>query len=177
MKKQENKLEIIENNTGLKLDYDEISPFTGNKCVLIEADDQTNTESRICMETGYTTKDIWKIGSKAAKTYEKMITQLMIDTKYKDKTLNQIWYLSTMPTSTAVLYPVGTSKDDYYWEIARIVPIVGPERQKYPVPDKENEYYTSRLDTDNAFKFDKNEFSDVVDKFYAVLAEEEKNEN
>ena len=39
--------------TELKADYDEISPITGNKCVIIEVDEQSNTTSYICMESGY----------------------------------------------------------------------------------------------------------------------------
>ena len=78
MKKQENEIEVtkVEQSAGgdvLKLEYDDISPFTGNKCVLIEADEKTGTESRICMESGYTTMDRFVVGSRAIEAYEKMI--------------------------------------------------------------------------------------------------------
>ena len=51
--KQENKIEFLDKETSAN--YDAISPITGNNCVLIEADEMTNQESRICMESGYTT--------------------------------------------------------------------------------------------------------------------------
>ena len=44
----------------MKLEFDEISPFSNKKTVLVEADEQTNVESRICLSTGYTTRDNWK---------------------------------------------------------------------------------------------------------------------
>ena len=118
--KKENKVEITNNDTGLKLDYDDISPFTGNKCVLIESDTGTGMESRICMETGYTTTDRFTIGGKAIEQYEKFVPQLYKDTKFLDKTLNQIWYLSTMRTHVCCLYAEGTSKTDYKWKLAMV---------------------------------------------------------
>ena len=56
----------------MKIDYDEISPITGNKCVIVEADENTNIESRICMESGYSTADTLKQGSNTIEKYEQM---------------------------------------------------------------------------------------------------------
>lgn len=164
-------IEITNNKSGVNLDYDAISPFTGNKCVLIEADTQTNLESRICMETGYTTRDVWKVDSDSITTYENYISTLMKETKYIDHSLDQIWYLATMTTPVAVLYPVGTSKKDYSWEVSKIVILEGKERENYPVPGKEGEFYTSRLDTDNASKFEQDNFASAIDHFYSILSE------
>ena len=71
METKENRLEIV-NNSNINLDYDEVSPFTGNKCVLIEADENTGMESRICMESGMTTTDRFIVGSRAIEQYEKL---------------------------------------------------------------------------------------------------------
>ena len=171
-------IEITNNESGIQLDYDAISPLTGNKCVLIEADEATNQESRICMETGYTTRDIWKLDSPAITTYENHISTLMTDTKYIDSSLNQVWYLATMTSPYCVLYPIGKSKTDYSWEVAKIIELKGEERKNYPVPGKENEYYTSRLDTDNAKGFVQGDFASAIDYFYTVIAEaQERNDN
>ena len=172
MTQQENEIEITNNSANMNLEYDAISPITGNKCVLIEADETTNQESRICMETGYTTKDIWKIDSKVVNMYEQRISQLMIDTKYIDKELDQVWYLASMTTPTTVLYPVGNDNTNYHFEVAKIISIDGEERLNYPVPGKDGEYYTSKLDTENAFPFAKNEFAIAMDKFYSIITEE-----
>ena len=47
----------------MKLDYDMISPITGNKCVIVEADENTSINSYMCIETGYTTTDNFVVGS------------------------------------------------------------------------------------------------------------------
>ena len=41
----ETKVEVTNNPNGIKLEYDEKSPITGNKCVIVEADETTNQES------------------------------------------------------------------------------------------------------------------------------------
>ena len=69
----------------MKLEYDEISPLTGQKTVVVEADEQTNIESYICMESGYTTTDKLKIDSKEVEQYESTITELMIKISKKHK--------------------------------------------------------------------------------------------
>ena len=153
----------------MKLDYDEISPFTGNKSVLIESDASTNIESRICMDTGYTTRDVWQIGSKNIKLYEKGITQLMIDTKFEDHLTGFVWYLTSMITPQVMLYPKGTHKDNWNWEVTPVIPIVGEERKKFPVPDKEDEYFTTRLAPELAQSFQQLEFKQAMEAFYATL--------
>ena len=163
-------VEIRETNgTNLKLEYDDISPFTGNKCVLIEADDKTGMESRICMESGMTTTDRFTVGARAIAQYEKYIPQLYKDTKYVDNLLNQVWYLSTMRTHVACLYAQGETKDDYVWKLAFVKELTGEERLKYPCEDNKEEYHTHIVDIDNAKTFERNEFKTAIDEFYSLM--------
>ena len=104
----------------MKLEYDEESPFTGKKSVLVEADETTNIESKICMDTGYTTRDYWKIGSDAVEQYTEQITQLMQDTKFEDHLSGQVWFLSSMITPHAMLYPHGINEHNWKWQVAPV---------------------------------------------------------
>ena len=81
-------IEMTDKSNALKLDYDETSPITGNVCVIVEADENTGAEHRMCMESGF----------------------------------------------------------------------VG-------------EYYTSKLDVDNALVFSNTEFEEALDKFYTIIQE------
>ena len=45
-------IEMTDKSNALKLDYDETSPITGNVCVIVEADENTGAEHRMCMESG-----------------------------------------------------------------------------------------------------------------------------
>ena len=44
----------------MNIEYDEISPITGNLCVVVEADPKVGRVSYLCMESGYTTTDYYK---------------------------------------------------------------------------------------------------------------------
>jgi len=156
----------------MKLDYDEISPITGNLCVITEADEQNNTTSYMCMESGFTTTDAMKIGSDIIEKYEAQLTELMRVSKYEDTERGLVWYPAflQMP-GVGMLYPIGSNREDIRWEVCKVVMILGEERKKYPVPGKENEYFTSRLDVENAERFEGNEFESALDRFYALASE------
>ena len=178
MKKQKNKIEVINNPSNIKLEYDEISPLTGRKCVVVEADEETNIESYICMESGYTTSDNLKIGSiEALHDYEQTITELMKAVKFEDKERGLFWYPAFMQVPGAMLYCKGASFDEMVWEVARIVDIIGEERLKYPVPGKDEEYFTSKLDVDNANIYNTGDFKLALEDLYDIVKEVIDNEN
>lgn len=154
----------------MKLDYDEISPITNNHCVIVEADDTTNVTSYMCMESGYTTTDNMKIDSDTVKNYEKHITDLMVKTQFKDKERGLVWYLAFLNIpGVAMLYPSGDDSNSIKWHVAQVIELTPEERKQYPVPGKTDEYYTSRLDLENAKVFEKTEFESALDSFYEIL--------
>ncbi len=155
--------------TQLNLDYDEISPITGEKCVLVEPDDQTGEESRLCMQSGYTTKESWKTDSDVTEAYESHITALMYNLRYIDTERGVNWYPATMTMPMAILYPAGESIDNWRWEVSTIVDIIGDDRIKYPIPGRENEYFTRRIDIENAKTFEKTDFISALDYFYGLM--------
>ena len=57
-----------------------------------------------------------------------------------------------------MIFPDGTDKDSWGWSVAKEVEIPEEDQKKYPIPDKEGEYYASMLDMDNLRKFSKDEF-------------------
>ena len=164
-------IEIIKNETGLNLDFDDISPITQNKCVIIEADTETGDEHRMCMESGYITRTSLKIGSEEVQKHELRCTELMIKLRVNDNKLGTVWYPTFMQMPGAMLYCEGEGKvpSDYKWSVAKVVPIIGEERKKYPIPGKENEYHTTRLDVENAEKFSGYNFETALDKFYELV--------
>ena len=90
-----------------------------------------------------------------------------------DPTTNTVWYATFMQLPGGMLYCEGNghTPDDYNWCVAKVISIDGEERKKYPIPGKENEYYTSRLDVENAQKFKAFEFETALDIFYEVIRE------
>ena len=158
------------------LDYDSISPITGNKCVVEEANEHNNTVSYLCMESGFTSHESLMDKTEFQEKYEKHLTELMISCKKLDDD-GRAWYPTFMQLPGGMLYCEGKSSQSWKWKVARIVPIIGDERLNYPIPGKENEYHTSRLDVKNAKTYDKDDFSDGLEELYSIVKETVQNEN
>ena len=94
----------------MKSDLTEISPFTDKKSVIVEKTD-TGIETRICMDTGYTTNSDYKIGSENIKKVEESTSRLIKELRFSDILLNQYWYPTTAMFSTGMIYPDGTRDD------------------------------------------------------------------
>lgn len=153
----------------LRAEYDMISPVTGNKCVLAEADPDTGITSFMCMESGYVSAENMINESDHVMTFEQMnTTELMRDLKMVDAD-NRVWYPTFIQMPFAMLYCEGESVSAWHWSLAEIVTIEGEERLKYPVPGKDGEYFTSKLDTDNAKVFDKLDFENAFAELYSII--------
>ena len=161
-------IEMIKSSNGLKLDYDEKSPITGNVCVIVEADKETGAEHRMCMESGFVTRTSLVFNSEACAKHEEGCTELMKKLKMVDMGINSVWYPTFMQMPGAMMYAEGNGSvpSDYNWSVAKVIPIVGEDRLNYPVVGKEREYHTTRLDVDNAAKFKGNEFELALESFY-----------
>jgi|TARA_R100000084_G_scaffold97805_1_gene51794 hypothetical protein len=153
------------------LDYDSISPITGNKCVVEEANEHDNTVSYLCMESGFTSHEKLIQGTEFQEKYEKHLTDLMISCKTLDDE-NRAWYPTFLQLPGGMLYCEGKSQQSWSWKVAQIIPIIGDERLNYPVPGKENEYHTSRLDVENAKTYNKNNFNSALDELYTIAKKE-----
>jgi len=158
------------------IDYDSISPITGNKCVVEEANEHNNTVSYLCMESGFTSHEKLMDETEFQEKYEKHLTELMINCKVVDNE-TRAWYPTFMQLPGGMLYCEGKSPQSWNWKVARIVPLIGDERLNYPVLGKENEYHTSRLDVENAKTFNKGDFSNALESLYSIVKETVQNEN
>ena len=153
------------------LDYDSISPITGNKCVLQEANEHDNTTSYLCMESGFTSHEKLINETDFQVKYEQHLTELMITCKVLDDD-SRAWYPTFMQMPGGMLYAEGKSAQSWNWKVAQIIPIVGDERLNYPVLGKEKEYHTSKLDVDNAKVYNKNDFAIALDELYSIVKKE-----
>jgi len=160
----------------MNVDYDDISPITGNKCVVIEADPDANIQSYLCMESGYTTTDMLTIDGTYIEKHEEQLTELMLDAKYVDEETGLVWYPTFMQMPGGMLYPDGTPKS-ISWKVAKVVPIFGEDRLQYPIPGKEGEYFTSKLDVDNANSYNTGDFKLALNDLYDIVKETLDNED
>jgi len=158
-----------------KIDYDSISPITGNKCVIEEANEHDNTVSYLCMESGYSSHENLIDNTEFQLKFEKALTDLMKSCKVLDDE-NRAWYPTFMQMPGGMLYCEGTVKK-WNWKVAKVIPIIGDERLNYPILGKENEYHTSKLDVDNAKTYSKDNFATALDELYSIVKQTYDNKN
>jgi len=143
----------------MKSEQTEISPFTGKKSVILEIT-PTGLETRICMDTGYTTNSNYKIDGENIDEIESSTSKLIKELRFTDVLLKQYWYLTTAMFSTGMIYPEGTP-EEWSWVYAPIVDIAEKNSKNFPVPGKEGEYYTTRIATEVAEYYKPLEFENV----------------
>ena len=85
-------------------------------------------------------------------------SQLVKDLSVKDYDRNIWWYPSVVNMGKlGIIFPEG-SIDNWVWKFASVVKVDEEDKEKYPVPGKDGEYYTERLDVENAAEFGQYEF-------------------
>jgi hypothetical protein len=70
-----------------------------------------------------------------------------------------------------MLYCDEDDNSELQWKVAGVVEIFGKEREQYPIPGKPDEYYTSRLDVDNAKTYDKYDFETALNDLYSMVTQ------
>lgn len=89
----------------LKLEYDEISPFSQEMTVIVEpSDDKEGVFNKLCMETGYYTSTDWTEGSDALIEYMENITQHNIDNSFFEEATGLFWFPYLLTTECGVIF-------------------------------------------------------------------------
>lgn len=142
----------------MNIDTTETSPFTGEKSVIVE--EYNGIETRICMDTGFTTNSEYKVGSNKIEEFEATTAELIKNLRFTDEKLSQYWYPTTVMFTKGMIYPEGGLKD-WSWVYAPIVELTEEEKAEYPIPGKEGEFYETRIATDMAERYAPKDFRSV----------------
>tara|TARA_X000001382_G_scaffold111401_2_gene88291 strand:- start:193 stop:657 length:465 start_codon:yes stop_codon:yes gene_type:complete len=118
-------------------------------------EDVQNFSSFMCFNCGFMSHSNYTLESMDK---IKHTSKLIKDLCFEDNERNIFWYPSVVNMGKlGIIFPDGTPSD-WIWKFARVVQVDEDEKDKYPIPGKDNEYYTERLDVENAMEFGKYEF-------------------
>jgi hypothetical protein len=85
-------------------------------------------------------------------------TKLINELKFLDEVRQIYWYPSVVNMGPkGIIFPEG-SVEEWVWKFAVPVPVDESEKESYPIPGKDGEFYTEKLDIDNAETFGQYEF-------------------
>ena len=151
----------------MRLSYDEISPITGRLSVLREFDPTTDSNFKICMESGYQSNEFWDENSdflsKMGSTFPEYIL------KNKKVFDGKVWLPAMMINTHAILLPIFEG-NIMFWAIKKLID-VNPDDDTstldiFPVVVNNEVIYKKVESVTNLFQG--NEFSNALDKFFEI---------
>jgi hypothetical protein len=90
-----------------------------------------------------------------------MIPSLFRDIKYIDSE-DFVWYPTTITKEgVGIVFPDGTSKDDWFWAFAPHIPVGEEEKERFKM--KDGSYHKYKTDMKNVLHFDKQYFSRALE--------------
>ena len=115
-------------------------------------------ESYMCFQCGMTTNSYLSFDSEKLEKYTESHSELMNDLKIYDDERNLAWFPSVINMGEkGIIYPEGTT-NNWKWKYAKVIDVPKASQKAYPIPDKDDEYYTTMLDVENAQEFENTEF-------------------
>lgn len=121
--------------------------------------DGTKVKSYMCVECGYTTTSLNVEGSELIKQYEDSTAELIKALRWVDPKTNLVWYPIVLNfPSFGIIFPDGTSVDDWGWKAAPAIDIPAEEQKNYPIPGHKDQFYTRRVDMSKGQSFGKDDF-------------------
>jgi hypothetical protein len=114
-----------------------------------------------CLQCGYSTNTLLLVNTEAAVSYESMLPRLFKDIKFEDKD-GFVWYPTTVTKEgVGIIFPDGTTKDNWKWAVARHVPVLEEEKERFK--KKDGTYHKYKTDMKNVLHFDKEYFSQALE--------------
>ena len=118
-------------------------------------DTQPDFKSYMCFNCGfmsnshYTENNLDKVEN---------TSQLVNELKFFDEERQIYWYPSIVNMGPkGIIFPEG-NVENWVWKYAEVIEVPEEEQKQYPIPDKEGEFYTEKLDIDNAKTYGQYEF-------------------
>lgn len=132
---------------------------------------ENSVKSYLCMGCGYSTTTLFANDSDPVKEFEDNCPELFKDIKFVDKQTNLVWYPTVLNfPDKGIVFPDGTNAFDWQWRAVPIIPIADDEKESYPVPGKEGEYYKTKADMEASKLYPQTSFNEAC-KHVKIIVE------
>lgn len=119
-------------------------------------------KSYICFRCGFTSNSHYTKESAERAKHIENTPELIIKLEIYDNERELFWYPSVLNMGPrGIIFPEGNEKF-WVWKYAKVIDIPKSERENYPVPGKDGEFYETKLDVDGAETYHKYKFLDAV---------------
>lgn len=136
--------------------------FEENQTIPGTGDTDQSVTSWMCLDCGYTSTTLNEEGSELISQYEESTAELIKDLRWVNPDTNLVWYPIVLNFPTfGIIFPDGSSKDEWRWMAAPAVDIPQADQQKYPIPGQPGKFYTKRVDMGAGVHYDNDKFYDA----------------
>jgi len=117
-----------------------------------------------CFGCGYSSNSLMIEGSEFYELQIESLPELHKDLMWMNPDTRNIWIPQTVNIpDKGMVFANGNTKDNWRWTAVQAVPVKEEEREKYPIPGKENEYYSMRMDMGTKKDFREKDFIEALD--------------
>jgi len=147
-----------------------LSPVDGNTEYCFEStDENTGITSYLDYQTGYTSNSKLVIDSDYVTSAESNQPKLVTQLKILDKLRNIVWYPSVINIPLqGMIFPMGT-EDNWTWEVMKVREVTEEEKEKYPLPDQQGEYFKTILDVKGKKNYPNTQFMEALKEIGGVV--------
>jgi len=129
-------------------------------------------DAYMSFDCGYASNEHYKIGSEAIENVLRDAPQLITDLAVEDEARGIVWIPSVIQIpEKGIVFPDGTSKDQWGYRFAPEIEIPEEEQQKWPIEGQDGKFYTNRLDMENSIAYESWQFADAIANLGLVIEE------
>ena len=115
-----------------------------------------------CYGCGFTCNTAMKLESEFLKEQMEILPELYKALIVEDEE-GKIWMPSSVNIpNKGMVFANGSSKEQWNWAAVKAVPVKEEEKEKYPIPGKQGEYYERRMDMTTLKEYPEREFMDCL---------------
>jgi len=125
-----------------------------------------------CYGCGFITNSLLKKDTRFFDEQMELLPNLYKELMGEDEE-GKVWMPSTvnMPTK-GMIFANGKNSSNWKWAAVLAVPVKEDEKEKYPNPHKEGEFYEWRMDMDTIKEFEEKDYIEALDYIGIFTAEE-----
>jgi hypothetical protein len=141
-------------------------------CYVQEVNDEIKNYQ--CYGCGFITNSLLKKDTRFFDEQMELLPNLYKELMGEDEE-GKIWMPSTvnMPTK-GMIFANGKNSFEWKWAAVLAVPVKEDEKEKYPNPHKEGEFYEWRMDMETIKEFDEKDYIEALDYIGIFTEEKEK---
>ena len=138
-----------------------ICPKCGSDACYVQEVNQ-DINNYFCYGCGFQSNTLMREGEEIMEEQMKILPELYKDLRYEDKN-DQIWFPSTVNLPTqGMVFANGSTTENWKWAAVKAVKVTEEEKEKYPIPNKKDQYYKHRMDMTTMKQFKERDYMDAL---------------